>query len=79
VYVLLPYQMLRNLAPREMTADQQREADEQLGQIAAAVARSGRRVTAQVHAVSALAARDGHQRPAFRKSGPARRRAAHRA
>ena len=63
----LPYQMLSNLAPHEMTADQQREADEQLGQVTAGVARSGRRVAAQVHAVAALAGRDGHQRPLFER------------
>jgi hypothetical protein len=50
----LPYLMLRNLAPRGMTAGEQREADEQLGQITAAVARWGRRVAAQAHAVAAL-------------------------
>jgi hypothetical protein len=50
--VYLSYQMLSNLAPREMTADEQREIDEQLGQLAAAVARWGHRVAAQVHAVA---------------------------
>lgn len=75
----LPYQMLSNLAPHGMAANQQREADEQLGRIAAGVARSGHRVAAQVHAAAALAARDGHQRPDFRKAGWARRRAPHRA
>jgi hypothetical protein len=52
--VYLPYQMQRNLAPREMTANQQREADEQLGQLAAAVTRWGHRVAARVHAAAAL-------------------------
>jgi hypothetical protein len=61
----LPYQLLRNLVPYEMTASQQREADEQQGQIAAAVARRGHRVAAQVHA---LAARDRYQRVTFRKA-----------
>ena len=75
----LPYVMLRNLAPPEMTPAEQREADEQLGQTAAALARYGHRVAARVHAAAALAARDGHQRAAFRKTGPARRRAAYRA
>ena len=74
----LPYQMMSNLAPHEMTADQQREADEQLGQIIAGVARSGHRVAAQVHAAAALAAWDGHQRPTFRKAGWTRRRPPHR-
>jgi hypothetical protein len=69
----LPYEMLRNLSSREITADEQRKADEQQGQIAAAVARRGHRVAAKVHAVAVLAARDGHQRAAFRKVGSARR------
>jgi hypothetical protein len=71
-----PYEMLRNLAPREMTASQQREAEEQRGQTVAAVTRWGRRVGAQVHAVAALPVRRGHQPAAFRK---ARRRAPYRA
>ena len=50
-------QMLRNLAPREMTASQQRESDEYLGQITAAMARWSHRVAAQVHAVAALPSR----------------------
>jgi len=76
----LPYQMLRNLAPREMTAREQREGDEQRGQIAAAVARRSHRVAVRVHAVSGPAGRDdGHQPTAFRKAGSTRRRAAHRA
>ena len=77
--MFLPDQMLRNLTPREMTAHEQREADEQRGQVAAAVARCSHRVAARVHAATALAGRDGHQPAAFRKAGPARRRAAHRA
>ena len=72
-------QMLRNLTPREMTASQQRESDEQLGQIAAALTRWGHRVTAQVHAAAARPGRHGHQPTVFRKAGPALRRAAHRA
>ena len=75
----LPYQMLRNLAPREVTAREQREGDEQRGQIAAAVARRSHRVTARVHAMSGLAGRDGHQSTPFRKASSTRRRAAHRA
>ena len=53
----LPDQMVLNLAPREMTADQQRQADEQLGQITAAVARWSYRVAAQLHAAAAPPAR----------------------
>jgi hypothetical protein len=65
------YEILRNLAPRETTADQQREADEQRGQIAAAVARWAHRVVSQVHATTVLPARHEHQPTAFRKAGPA--------
>ena len=75
----LPYQMLRNLAPREVTAREQREGDEQRGQIAAAVARRSHRVAARVHAMSGLAGRDGHQPAPFRKAGSTRHRAVHRA
>lgn len=75
----LPYQMLRNLAPREVTAREQREGDEQRGQIAAAVARRSHRVAVRVHAVSGLAGRDGTSRRPFER--PARhgavRRIAH--
>jgi hypothetical protein len=77
--MFLPYQMLRNLAPREMTAREQREADEQWGQIAAAVARRSHHVAVRVHAVSGLDGRDGHQPATFRKAGSTPRRAAHRA
>jgi hypothetical protein len=77
--MFLPYQMLRNLAPREMTAREQRETDEQLGQIAAAVSRRSHHIAVRVHAMSGLAGRDGHQPTAFRKAGSTRRHAAHRA
>jgi hypothetical protein len=63
--VYLSYEILRNLQPREMTAGEQREADEQLGETAAAAARWCHRVAARVHAVAALAARDGHRQPAL--------------
>lgn len=69
-------QMLRNLASREMTSDQQREVDEQRGQIAAAVTRWSQRVASQVHAAAARPARHGHQPTAFRKAGSAHRHAA---
>ena len=57
-------QMLRNLASREMAGSQQRAADEQLGQIAAAVARWSHRATAAVRAAAALPIRPAHQRMA---------------
>jgi hypothetical protein len=75
----LPYQILRNLAPREMTVREQRETDEQRGQIAAAVSRRSHHVADRVYAMSGLAGRDGHQPTPFRKAGSTRRRAMHRA
>jgi hypothetical protein len=39
----VPYEILRNLAPAGMTGVQQREADDQLGRIAAGFMRGGRR------------------------------------
>jgi hypothetical protein len=77
--VYLSYQMLSNLAPREMTSCEQREADEQLGQIAARVTRWGHRVAAHVHAVAARPDRHGHQPAAFRKARPAPRHGPYRA
>jgi hypothetical protein len=38
----VPYLMLRNLGPQTMTAAEQRRADEQLGELAAAFTRRGR-------------------------------------
>ena len=38
----VPYLMLRNLGPQAMTAGEQRRADDQLGQLAAALARATR-------------------------------------
>jgi hypothetical protein len=57
-------QMLRNLAPREMAGSQQRAADEQLGRIAAAVARWSHRVAARVHSAPAVPVRHAHHRAA---------------
>jgi hypothetical protein len=69
------YQMLSNLTPREMTAIEQREGDEQRGQVAAALARWSHRVVAQVHALAIQPARHRRQQAAFRKACPAPRRA----
>jgi hypothetical protein len=55
------YLMLRNLVPEGMTATEQRMADEQLGETAAALARVTWRIAARAHAVAALPARRGHQ------------------
>ena len=57
-------QMLRNLAPREIAGSQQRAADEQLGRIAAAVARWSHRVAAQVHTAAAPPTWHPHHRAA---------------
>ena len=65
----LSYQMLCNLAPREMTASQSREADEQLGRITAAVARWSHRVAAQVHFAAAMPVRHAHQRAGLAEHG----------
>ena len=73
----LSHEMLSNLAPREMTASEQRQADEQLGQVAAAVARWGHRLAAQIHAAATLPAQGGQRPTAFRKAGLARRRASY--
>lgn len=67
------YLMLRNLTPGTTTAAEQRVADEQLGQAAAALARAGRRVAERAHAMAALPARRGHPPNAFRNSGSGRR------
>ena len=72
-------QMLRNLTPQEITASQQRESDQQLGQATAALTRWGHRLAAQLHAAAVRPVRPGHQPTFFRKAGPARHRAPHRA
>jgi hypothetical protein len=70
--VYLSYLMLRALAPCELTAAQQREEDERLGRMAAAVARCRRHGIARVHAVAIMPFRGGRQPESFR-NGPARR------
>jgi hypothetical protein len=67
------YLMLRNLTPGTATAAEQRAADEQLGQAAAALARARHRVAQHAHAVTALPARSGRAPKAFRNSGSGRR------
>ncbi len=66
------YLMLRSLAPLDITGPQQREADEQLGQIAAAVARRRRRVAARAHAIAARPGRGKRPSVTFRNDHPAR-------
>jgi hypothetical protein len=53
---------LRALAPQDMTAAQRREADEQLGRVAAALARSKRRLAGRRYSVAAMPRR-GHSQP----------------
>ena len=52
-----PSLMLRPLSPQNTTATQQREADEQLGEIVAAVVRRTHPVAARAHAVAAMLTR----------------------
>jgi hypothetical protein len=56
--VFQPYLMLRTLAPQNMTAAQQREIDEQLGQVAAAVARCPGDLYQRAHALATRPGRD---------------------
>jgi hypothetical protein len=67
--------MLRNLASQPMSAAEQRAADEQLGQMAAAVTRATRCIAERAHAVAALPARSRHQARTFRNPGRSGRRA----
>ena len=53
--------MLRNLVPQPMSAAEQCAADEQLGQIAAAVTRTTRCIAERAHAVAALPVRSRRQ------------------
>ena len=58
--------MLRSLGPQPMSAAEQRAADEQLGQMAAALTRTTRCIASRAHAVAALPARSRHQARTFR-------------
>jgi hypothetical protein len=71
MYVTL--MMLRALAPEDMTAAQQREADEQLGKAAAALARSRHRLAGRMRAVATTRSRAGHQSAASAWLGGGRR------
>jgi uncharacterized protein (UPF0254 family) len=48
---------LRALAPQDMTAAQRRQADVQLGKVAAAMARSRRRLAGWAHSVATTSGR----------------------
>jgi hypothetical protein len=66
------YLMLCNLMPGTATAAEQRVADEQLGQAAAALARARHRIAERAHVMTALPARSGHPPKGFRNSGSGR-------
>jgi hypothetical protein len=51
----LPYQVLHDGVPGDMTADGQREADQQLGLAAAAVSRSWGRIAERARALAGVA------------------------
>jgi hypothetical protein len=57
VCMFQPCLMLRPLTPQNITAAQQREADEQLGEIVAAVVRGTHPIAARAHAVAAMLTR----------------------
>jgi hypothetical protein len=63
------HQALRILARDRMTATEQRQADDQLGQIVAALARSGRRFADQARALARPLAVAGQRSASFRKVG----------
>jgi hypothetical protein len=65
--------MLRALAPQDMTAAQQREASEQLGKVAAALARSRRRLAGRAHAVATMLTSGDGQPIARTQLGASRR------
>jgi conjugal transfer/entry exclusion protein len=67
--------MLRNLSSQPMSAAEQLAADEQLGQMAAAVTRATRCIAERAHAVAALPVRSRHQARTFRNPGRSGRRA----
>ena len=64
------YLALRDRAPGDMSAIEQREADAQLGLLAAAVSQLANRIRAGVHGAADVLARAGHQSALFRKVDP---------
>jgi hypothetical protein len=65
--------MLRALAPDDMTAAQQREADEQLGKVAAALARSRHRLAGRVRTAATTRTPPGRLTAALAGVGGGRR------
>jgi hypothetical protein len=63
----LPDQMLRNLAPQRLTQTQQRELDEQLGTVVAAITRGTGGFTGRLHAWGRQTTRAGQAVGSFRK------------
>ena len=64
------YLALRDRAPGDMSAIEQREADAQLGLLAAAVSQLANRIRAGAHGAADVLARAGHQSALFRKVDP---------
>jgi hypothetical protein len=56
-FMFQPSLMLRPLTPQNITAAQQRETDEQLGEVVAAVARRTHQLATRAHAVAAMLTR----------------------
>ena len=63
------YLALRDRAPGDMSFVQQREADAQLGLLAAAVSQLANRIRAGAHRAADVLALAGHQSALFRKTG----------
>ena len=61
--------MLHNLVPQPRSAAEQHAADEQLGQMTAAVTRTVRWITGRAHAAVALPVQGRHEDRAFRNPG----------
>lgn len=63
----LTYLTLHDRAPGDMSAVEQREADAQLGLLAAAVSQLANRIRAGAHGAADVLALAGHQSALFRK------------
>jgi len=62
------YLALHDRAPGDMSAVEQREADAQLGLLAAAVSQLANRIRAGAHKAADVLTRAGHQSALFRKA-----------
>jgi hypothetical protein len=63
----MPDQMTRYLAPQPLTYAQQREADERMGKLAAAITRPARRLAARIRVPKRGLRAGGQFGPPFRK------------